>query len=464
MKSKQKKEDVNKYLRKGVSMMEALILIFVFSVVTISFYSVFSIGSRYILSSKNKILAISLANEEMEKLRNLPYDSVALQAGIPSGSIDPDKVASLEGKDFHVITDIRYYDDPDDGVFGGSPDDNVPNDYKVVEVFIYWGGETESERTTLSSRFVPPGVENSVGGGTFSINAIDYAGNPVPSVSVNIFNDQLSPVINYSTHTDVNGNLLLQGVPADNVQNYRITMSKSGYETVVTYSPLTAGFIPEDGHSNIIAGALNEKTIIIDLLSDLTIESKDFFGTSIGEVDFTLIGGRRMDDGTVSPGVYSYNQSVGTDSSGEFSIDDINSGKYILSDFAFASGNYRFLKVETGDDLVNTALNLLPGADFNTHIIFADEDLDSAYIKVKDSNTDSVIAGASVKLSNITLGYDVTRVTDKYGYVYFPESLTAPLQNGAIYDIEVTATTYNNNTSTITINKFTDKEIALTSI
>lgn len=463
MKLKQKVKNNNKYFKKGISIIEALILIFVFSVVTISFYSVFSVGSRYILSSKNKILAIALANAEIEKLRNLPYDDVALQGGIPSGPIDPDKTVSVEGKSFHVTTDIRYYDDPDDGVFGGSPNDNVPNDYKVVEVFIYWGGETESERSALSSRFVPPGVENSVGGGTFSINAIDYAGNPVSTVAVNIYNDQLSPVINYNTHTDSNGNLLLQGVPADNIQNYRITMSKSGYETVVTYSPLTAGFIPEDPHSNIIAGALNEKTIIFDLLSDLSFDSKDFFGTDIADVGFTLIGGRRLDDGTVSPGVYTYDQVDSTNSSGEFSVDNINPGKYILSNFSFASGNYRFLKVETGDDLNNSAVNLLPGDDFNSNLIFADQDLDSAYIKVKDSNTDSVIAGAGVKLSNTTLGYEVTRVTDKYGYVYFPESLTAPLQNGEVYDVEVTATTYNTDTSTITINKLTDKEVALTS-
>lgn len=461
---KQKKIKEGKFFKKGVSIIEAVVLIFVFSVATLSFYSVFSVGAKYILNSKNKILATALANEEMEKLRNLPYDDVALDGGIPSGSIDPDKEVTIDEKTFHVTTDIRLYDDPTDGIFGGSPNDNVPNDYKMVEVFVLWGGESDGERAVLSSRFVPPGVENSIGGGTFSINAIDYAGNPVSTVSVNLFNDQITPNINYSTHTDSNGNLLLQGVPADAVQNYRITMSKSGYETVVTYSPITAGFIPEDPHSNIIAGALNEKTMIINLLSNLSIESKDVFGNDLVSVDFDLSGGRRLDDGTVGPGVYSYSQSVNTDSGGDFSLNGTDSGKYFLSNFSFSTGDYEFKKVELGDDLNNLALNLVPGENFDTDIIFMDKDLDSAYIKVIDPNTLTPIIGANVKLSNATLLYDVTLTTDKYGYVYFPENITTPLQNGETYDVEVTAVNYQDATDNIVINKFTTKTISLTAI
>jgi len=460
MKLKIKKEIKNKYFKKGITIIETLIALFIFSIITLSFYSVFSVGSKYILSSKNKIIAIALANERMEFLRNLPYDQVAIVGGVPSGSIDPDEHVSVEGKTFRVITDVYYYDDPDDGIAFGSPDDNVPNDYKLAKIIVSWG-ETESEKATLSSRFVPPGVEANVGGGTFSINAIDYAGNPVPNVSVNIFNNEVSPNVDYNTHTDTNGNLLLQGVPTDTVQNYRITMSKSGYENVITYSPATAGFIPEDAHSNIIEGALNEKTMIIDLLSNLTLRSKDAFGTDIPNVEFSLIGGRRLDDGTVEPGNYSYNQVITTNAEGEFSMDDINCGKYLLSSFSFVSGTYQFRKVEVGDDLNSNALNLLSGSDFTADVIFMDTILDSAYIKIKDSVMDTPILGANVQLRNAILGYDVTLTTDKYGYVYFPENMTTLLQNGENYEVLVSATNYRNETTDITINGLTNKEIAI---
>ncbi|MDX9913167.1 MAG: carboxypeptidase-like regulatory domain-containing protein [Candidatus Moranbacteria bacterium] len=453
-----------KYSPRGVSLIEALILIFIFSVVTMSFYSVFAVGTKYILNSKNKIIATSLANERMEMLRNLAYNNVATIAGIPNGPIDPDETVTVGDKTFRVTTDIRFHDDPDDGVAGGSPNDSVPTDYKIVEVIVRWGGETESERSTLSSRFVPPGVESSVGGGTFSINSIDYAGNPVPNVNVNIFNDQVSPSVNYSTHTDSNGNLLLQGVPADSVQNYKITMNKLGYETVVTYSPLTAGFLPEDAHSNIIEGALNEKTVIIDLLSDVAINSKNSFGEDLPGVTLDMTGGRRLDDGTVSPGVYSYMDVVTTDSNGEFSVNDINAGTYTLGGFTFSSGDYTFRKIVNGSDLVTNTFNLVPGASFSTEVIFMDNNIDSAYVIIKDASTTSVIAGAEVKLSNIALSYDVTLITDKYGCVYFPEAIIAPLVNGETYEISVSATNYQNKTDNIIINKLTTKEISLDAI
>ena len=463
MKIKIKQIFKNKCFKKGFSIIEALVLIFVFSVVTLSFYSIFSVGSKYIVSSKNRIIAISLANERMELLRNLAYDNVATVGGIPSGSINPDESIAVGNKTFRITTDVHLYDDPTDGVFGGSPDDNVSNDYKLAEVTVYWGEEGDSEKVVFSSRFVPPGVENSVGGGTFSINSIDYAGNPVSNVTVNIYNDQLSPTINYTTHTSSNGNLLLQGVPGDVNQDYKITMSKSGYETVVTYSPLTAGFLPYDAHSNIIEGALNQKTMIIDLLANLTINSKDAFDEDLPNVGFELLGGRRLDDGTVEPGNYTFNQTVDTGSESEFSISDVNAGKYALDveTFSFASGDYVFWKVSLGDDLNANTINLVPGTSIVTDAIFMDRDIDSAYIKIKDSSTDVAIAGATVELKNTILGYDVTRTTDKYGYVYFPEAITTPLQNGETYDISVTATNYQNNSDNIVINKFTAKIISL---
>lgn len=456
-----------KYRPKGVSIIEAIVLIFVFSVAAMSFYSVFAVGTKYILNSKNRIIAISLANERMEMLRNLAYNDVAIIGGIPAGSvISQNENITVGDKTFRVFTDISYRDDPDDGVFGGSPNDGVPNDYKLAEVVVYWGAESESERVALSSRFVPPGVETGVGGGTFSINSIDYAGNPVSSVSVNIFNDQLSPAINYSTHTDTNGSLLLQGVPADAVQNYKITMSKAGYETVVTYSPLTAGFLPEDAHSNIIEGVLNEKTIIIDLLSDMMLTSKDSFGDDLPNVTFDMVGGRRLDDGTVSPGNFTFMDTITTDGDGEFSESDINAGRYTIDweKFNLDSSTHQFRKIDLGDDLIPSSFILVPGTNFVSDVIFMDKDIDSAFMKVVDLTTNSIIAGATVQLRNTTLGYDVDLVTDKYGYVYFPKEIATPLQNGETYEVLVSATNYQNKTDSITINKLTTKEISLEAI
>ncbi|MEF3691977.1 MAG: hypothetical protein V3574_02905, partial [Candidatus Moraniibacteriota bacterium] len=179
MKSKQKANKERMFFQRGTSIIEALVLIFVFSVAILSFYSVFSVGVRYILSSKNKILAVSLANQEMEKLRNLPYDEVGLKNGTPLGEIDQVKNVAVGDKTFLVRTFIDFRDDPDDGTKNGVPLDTASDDYKLVKIEVSWGGETEGEKVYLTSRFVPVGVETTVGGGAFFINSIDYAGNPV---------------------------------------------------------------------------------------------------------------------------------------------------------------------------------------------------------------------------------------------------------------------------------------------
>jgi len=168
-----------------------------------------------------------------------------------------------------------------------------------------------------------------------------------------------------------------------------------------------------------------------------------------------------LDDGSVEPGFYSYNESVSTDSSADFSINDVSPGKYMLSNFSFSSGDYEFRKVEIGDDLIGGALNLIPGDSFSTNIIFMDKNLDSAYIKVIDSSTLTPVVGVSVKLTNNLLGYDVTLVTDKYGYVYFPEVISAPLQNGQTYEITASESAYQTQTTDILIDKFSTKEIVL---
>lgn len=455
------KNKKNTNFKKGVSLIEALVLIFVFSVSSLAFYSVFSVGVQYITNSKNKVIAVSLVNKRMELLRNISYDDAAIIGGIPNGNIDPDEYVTVGDKTFHLITDIRYHDDADDGIFGGSPNDTVPNDYKMASVTAYWGAESDKEKATLSSRFVPAGVETTAGGGTLSLNAIDFSGSPVPNVSVNVFNDQVSPTVDYNTQTDANGNLLLQGVPTDTDQNYQLTFSKSSYETVITYSPIAAGFIPEYTHIAIIEGALNEKTMRIDLLSDLSIESIDSFGDDVGDADFDLIGGRRLDDGTVPPGEYNYNDSHSTDSNGDFSVDDISPGEYTISIAGDTSTDYEFWKVNPGTDSDSEIFNLSPGVDLTTQLILMDKLVDSVFVKVTDSVNNAPIEGATVQLKNEILGYDVELSSDKYGNVYFPETLSTPLQNGQSYELNISATDYQNNTTDVIVNNLVISDVNL---
>ncbi len=450
--------------KRGSSLIEALVLVFVFSVVTMSFYSVFALGTRYANDSKNRTIATAIANQRMEKLRNLAYDEVATIGGIPPGDINPDEQITVSGKTFHILTDVYYFDDADDGTFNGSPVDTVPNDYKIGKVTILWGEENEKQRVQLTSRFVPPGVETSAGGGTFSLNTIDYSGNSVSNVSVHLSNANISPPVNYYTQTDTSGSVLLQGVPADTEQNYQITISKNNYETVATLPvPPTGEFSPEDAHFSILEGTLNEKTMKINLLADMDIHSRDPFGNQIANAEFDLIGGRRLDDGTADPPIYSYNDSKSSNANGNFSEDNINPGEYQvgITSESVTETNYAFWKMNPGKDEENDKFNLLPGSDLNVDMILLDRTLDSVFVMVAESDTSFPVEGAEVKLESIDLGYVATLQTDKYGYAYFPSEQETPLQNGEIYNLSVSAEGYDDVNTTVEVDLYTEKEISL---
>ena len=452
----------NKKNRRGVALIEALVLLFVFSVTTLAFYGVFSLGIKYINQSRNRTIAMSLANERMEMLRNLDYDDVAIQGGIPNGSINPNETVNIGGHTFHITTDIKYYDDPTDGTITGSPVDTVPNDYKIANITVAWGSQSNKEKVSLSSRFVPPGVESSAGGGALQINAIDFSGNPVAGVNVHLVNDTVSPAVNYNTTTDNNGSLLLQGVPTDLDKDYKITLSKNNYETVQTYPPTGAGFAPKDVNMSILPGVLNSETLEINLLSNLKLTSVDPFGNKIPNASFSLIGGRRLDDGS-GTAVYSYNGNETTDSDAEFSLEKESPGQYEVTISGDTDTNYVFWKLNPAIDESNQKVNVSPGTTVNADIILMDKTLDSVFVTVADSASGDFIEGATVNLKNETLGYDVTLTTDKYGSVYFPQDMSAPLQNGGVYDVKVSADGYNTVNDTVTVSAFTKKEISLTS-
>ena len=449
----------SKCKKSGFTLIEMLVLLAVFSIITLAFYQAFAVASRYIFESRNRLQAIALANEKVETLRNLAYADVAIQGGIPSGNIDPDEYYSSNGRTYHIYTDIRYYDDPDDGTFGGSPNDPVPNDNKIVEVKVAWGEEIESQSVVMVTRFVPPGIENPAGGGVLSINAIDYTGNPVPDVSIHLVNDNIDADVDYSTQTDSNGNLMLQGVPGDTELNYELTLSKDDYETVETFPPYPqSSFEPEDEDFSVIAGDINTKVVEINKTSDINITVLDPFGQAVSGVKFNLTGGRNLSISSSAP-EYNCNEDFTSDSSGEADADDISGGGYAISLISPSTDSYDFWKIDPNDSISSSEFVLGYSTEESLNMIVMDESLDSVIVRVA-SDENVLIEGADVQLKNETLGYDVTRQTDKYGMVFFPENLTVPLQEET-YNVKVSADGYSDNETTVSIDGLSHSAINL---
>ncbi len=432
----------------GFTLIEALTVLFIFGVVVMTFYETWSLGTKYIMNTKNRLGATALANQKMEIIHNLGYDFIGTTDGIPSGSIEEDETVTVNTATYQVHTFVEFVDDPQDGTLALHTD-LVPNDYKRIRITVSWGGGGDAEQVSLVDIISQDGVESAAAGtGMLSINALDGAGNPVPSVSAHIVNTAISPSVDLTTVSDALGNIALPGAKASGA-NYQITLSKSGYYGNHTYPAYpTTSFNPVNIHASIVSGSLTQVTLVVDQESTLRIRSVDPFDQPVASIPFSLSGGLVIGHDAVTPfaSVYSLSQTTMTDASGEKDFPDESPGTYTLPDPSTAA--YTFLRFDPIGPTKDT-ISLSPGTTQTVKVILAQKSYSSAIVVVKNSADSGVLAGASVRLSSALLGYDETVVTDAYGQAYFPKTAT-PLAAGT-YDIETTLTGYEVKNDTIVL-------------
>lgn len=439
---------------KGFTLVESLVFLGIFSMISVIFFESYMLATRAIIESKNRLGATALANQKMEIIRSIDYTTIGTKHwngsgwvyGIPAGDILEDEDVSVSGKLYSVHTFVQYVDDEFDGQSGGSPTDSIPTDYKRVRVTVAWGNGGTDQQVSVFGTFAPNGIEASTGGGVLSINVLDAAGNGVTGASVHIVNSASG--IDVTGNTDSTGNLTLPGAPAG-TEAYVITVSKSGYYGATTFPAYpTTAYIPVDVHASVVANALNQKSIVMDREVDIEIETEDPFGTSIPSIAFSLVGGRILgtDPGTGAD-VLGFNQANTTDSSGIASFGGESYGQYT---FALDSGvtAYEFLKL-TPEGTANNIFDAIGGAAADYKAVLLDKAIGSVKITVTNQADASPIQGASVKLTNAGLVYDVTVTTDQYGYAYFPTAL--PALAAGTYDIQVTASGFSTETDTVDI-------------
>jgi hypothetical protein len=120
-----------------------------------------------------------------------------------------------------------------------------------------------------------------------------------------------------------------------------------------------------------IEGALNQKVMRIDLLSDISLKSTNPLGEVIPNIDFVMKGGRQIDDGTVLGGeVYSFDQNISTDTGGGFSVENVNPGQFNIALPLSPLIGYTFWKVNSGNNIDANKFNLSPGTDFVADVVF----------------------------------------------------------------------------------------------
>jgi type II secretory pathway pseudopilin PulG len=122
-----------KKTRTGMTLVELLIAIGLLMIVFGGIFTAFQVVLKLVGASKAHAGALSLANERMEYIRSLPYDTVGTISGIPNGPIPQSATTTLNGVDYTERVLIEYVDAPQDGL--DTLDDNgIVADYKRAKV------------------------------------------------------------------------------------------------------------------------------------------------------------------------------------------------------------------------------------------------------------------------------------------------------------------------------------------
>ena len=441
MKPKQKK------LIKGISLIEAMVSISVFAIISVSLYGMFLFTGKLTADAKLRTLAIYLANEEMEQIKAMSYAQVGTVGGIPAGNLEQTRQITKSGYPFDVKTEVKYLDDELDGNF---PDDDKPADYKVVRLDVGWRGSFENQEVVLISSVYPDYLSEEEGGGVLSINALNFEGIGVAGCDVKIVEPDLDPAVSILTKTDDLGNVVLYGLPAG--ANYQLEIVKSGWEQILTYPPYPeTPFNPVNQHLTVVEGVMNTKTIGIDQLGDIEITVVDETGDPLDNFPLNISGGRIIgytNAANPEPVYIFEEEELTTDSDGKLEIE------------ATSGGNYSFSTEETDYELVTVdpanPFELAPGGDVTVTATYVDKNTDSFLIIVSDNETKEPLSDISVALTGPD-EFSETELTDKQGRAFFWQE---ELPEGE-YTVEINADEFESYSDTMELDDLVKKEIFL---
>ena len=287
---------------------------------------------------KARAIGLALANEKVEALRDLPYDSLATQGGAiyPPGNIADTETVTRNNYKFIVSTSIIYVDDPYDGYSScpcasgpaaGKPKDLYPYDYKkaTINVTLASSGAVVS---TLTTDIAGKAAETASNTGIISITVLDANGLPIPNATVTITNPNPTPAVNITTTTDANGLVVVPKLPPDSANRYQVTASLPGYSTDGTIPNPPGGQTAVKLNPNVLVQQITALTLSIDRVSTLYVHVADTDGAAIPNLAITITGAKKTMTNT---DVFKYSKPSTTDASGNITLTGMEWDAYSFS-------------------------------------------------------------------------------------------------------------------------------------
>jgi competence protein ComGC len=317
----------------GFTLIETVLGLTVMVIMITAISQLFVDNLRVLTLAKARNIGVALANEQVEYLRDLPYDSIKTQLGAiyPPGLIPDTQVAVRGGYTFTMMTEVIYVDDPYDGnssgTIAGKPKDLNPADYKRAEVSIYLksSGQLVAQLTTDIAAKVAETASNT---GVISVKVIDASGNPITNANVHIFNANPSPNVDIQTTTDNQGLVVIPNLPLDSTNAYQITASLAGYSTDQTIADPPGAQTAVELNLNVLLQQVTTVTMAIDRTSTLNVHVVNTSGTAMPSLPVTISGAKQI---KLSPTVLKYSAVSSTDSSGNIALPGMEWDSYSYS-------------------------------------------------------------------------------------------------------------------------------------
>jgi len=271
--------------KKGLTLIEVIIGIALFLLFFVGIFGAWRLSLKVIFQSKTRTIATSLANQIIEKIRNLPYEKVGTIDGYPSGDIPSVENTSLNGIDFTISTNIDYIADERDGI--AQPEDSCPNDYKRATVTVSWGGRYTGE-VSLSTDIAPKDEiqECEISGGILWVKVFNSQGELVEGANVEI--EDVFSDLEKSCTTSLTEKCYIVLPPSEEGkgENYKIIVTKSGYSQDETFreGDIFNGekiYSPQKPNATILEGEVVQKSFSIDKLSSFNVETRSSRGKEV---------------------------------------------------------------------------------------------------------------------------------------------------------------------------------------
>lgn len=212
----------------GFTLMETLFAIVIFGTVSTAMIGVLTSATAADGLSRQRSIALQLAQQQVEYVRQLNYTNVGTQSGNPNGVVQSSQTKQVMGLWYTLKTRIKWVNDPVQGTFATAAN------YKSVRVIV--SRNTDNKELARIYAYVSSSTRQKYGGinnAVINAEVLDNVTNqPVPGATVAISNGP-SPTSSASDTTDETGVVTFPALtPNPTSSYYDIMVSLAGYYTL----------------------------------------------------------------------------------------------------------------------------------------------------------------------------------------------------------------------------------------